>query len=131
MALSVRQKRAYTDIVDIYLPDLSIGADSLTGFSYPSTPDYAGVKCRVQPKPESAIPLIMGKTPSDQIDTTDILHLPVDQPIQTGAYIQLKTPGHPERLSWWAVQGDPRTQNWRAGKKACYLKRAIKPTGVA
>lgn len=131
MGLTERQTRAYTDVVDLYLPELSLGADSLTGFSYTSTPTYAGVKCRIQPKPESAIPLIMGKTGTDQMDTTDIIHVPVDQVISTGTYVQLKTLGHPERLGWWVVQGDPRTQNWRASKRACYLKRALKPTGVA
>jgi hypothetical protein len=130
MGLSERQTRAYTDVVDLYEPILST-TNSLTGFSYAATPTYSGVKCRIQPRPELAIPIIMGKTGNDQIDTTDIIHVPVDQVIGTAYYVQLKTLGHPERLSWWVVQGEPRTQNWRAGKRACYLKRALKPTGVA
>jgi len=130
MGLSVRQTRAYTDTVDVYEPTLSAGANSLTDWTYPATPTYTMVKCRIQPKPEALVPMIMGRSGADQIDTTDILHVPISQEISTKAAVRLTTPGHPEYGNFWQIQGDARVQGWRAGKKSYYLKRSIKPQGV-
>lgn len=128
--LGIRQTRAYSDIVDIYEPVLGTDLQSMTTYSYSATPSYSRVKCRIQPKPENTQPMIMGKTGNDQIDTTDIIHVPVTQDIGTGYAVQLLTPGHPEYGTWFYVMGEPRTQNWRAGKRSCYLKRGLRPNGV-
>jgi len=130
--MDIRKSVCYTDRVDIYIPNnLTANANNLSSYSYPSTPTYSNVKCRIQPKPESMTPLVIGRSGADQIDTTDIIHVEMDQVILPNSAIQLKTLGHPERLGWWLVQGDPRTQGWRAKKKAAYLKRSLKPPGVA
>jgi hypothetical protein len=133
MSLQLRHQRLFRDVVDLYEPE-ALTLDAPTGLDergYPATPTYAGVKCHIEPKPEGSVPLEMGRSGTDNIDTTDRIHVALDQEIGDGWAIQLKTDGHPERLTWWIAQGDPRTQNWRAKKRVVFVKRGLKPPGVA
>lgn len=131
MVMSLRQQRLYTDRADIYAPALAPDALGRTEQSYGPSATYTNVKCHITPRPESTIPNIAGGVNQDNLDTTDIIHVLADQELGTGYMIQLKTPGHPERLTWYEVQGEARVQNWRAKFRACYLKRSLRPPGVA
>ena len=129
--LSFRQKRCFTDTVDIYKMEGKVGvAGSLateTIPSAPASPTYSGVKCRIETKKEASVPLPIGRSNYDIRDTTDLIHLHMKQDIGDGDYVRLRTPGHPENGTWYAVQGEPQHKAWRAGSIELLLKKATAP----
>lgn len=132
MALSRRQQRAYTDIVDLYRPNpaFTIGANNVAGdptMPAENTPTFADVACHWESKPEVAEPRAPGRTNTDNMFTIDVFHFHIDQEVGEGWFIKLKTPDHPEEGSWFVCQGDAQNHMWRAMKKAVHAKKTISP----
>lgn len=130
MALSPRQQRFYTDTVNLYRPNaLPIGANNVVGdVTFPTTPTASAVPCHWAPRPESAGAEVPGRTNADIMLTLDVFHFGLDAPdIRDGWFIELTTAGHPEAGSWFKVQGNPKTLNWRAKRKSVLAKKSVKP----
>lgn len=129
--LSFRQKRCFTDIVDIYCMTgkVSHAGDIATEAipSAPASPTYSGVKCRIETKKEASVPLPIGRSNYDITDTTDLIHLHMKQEIGDGDYVRLRTPGHPENGTWFEIQGEAQIKAWRSGSQELLLKKATAP----
>ena len=124
-----RQRALYTDVVDLYQPvSLAVDADrGVEGPEFPSVPTAAGVMARLMPSSEASIPLPIGRSNYDIVQTTDVLRVAIETEIDDGWAVQLKTPGHPEEGTWFMTQGGVRSFNWRAGSKTIYIKRSTRP----
>lgn len=132
MALSRRQRRAYTDTVDLYRPNppFTIGANNVAGdptLPVEGSPTYTGVLCHWESKPEVAEPRAPARTNTDNMFTIDVFHFPISQEIGEGWFIKLTTPSHPEAGSYFVCQGDAQNHAWRAAKKAIHAKKTISP----
>lgn len=124
--LSYRQDRAFSDTFDIYRPVKRDSAGKkFQGMAYVLS--AAGVRGRVTPKPEAAMPTQFGRTNQDQIDTTDVLRLHMDEECDDGYRVQVKTPGHPEYGTWYSVNGGPQVRSWRARENSFYMARSLRP----
>lgn len=122
-----RQEALYTDRVNLRRPS----AVSLDGPSFSATPDFENVPCRLTPSIEASVPMVMGRSAYDIVQTTDQMRVSIDQEIDDGWSVELVTPGHPEAGTYYMTQGGPRNYNWRAKSKTILVKRSTKPPGVA
>jgi len=124
-----RQRAFYSDVVDLYEPlVLMVDADrGVEGPEFPGTPTNAGQAARIMPSSEASIPMPIGRSNYDIVQTTDVLRVPIDVAIDDGWAVQLKTPGHPEEGTWFMTQGGVRSFNWRAGSKTIFIKRSTRP----
>jgi hypothetical protein len=129
--LSARQVRAFSDRVDLYRPvnQVSTAADILAGTDKPQEAQkaYSLVRCRIQMAKEGSIPLPIGRSNYDVLDTTDLLRVHMSQEVGDGWFVKLRTKGHPEEDGWFVVQGDAQAHAFRAAEKKLYIKRATKP----
>ena len=130
-SLSFRQKRCFTDVVDIYQMQgkVSLAADLATE-TIPAaavSPSFSGVRCRIETKKEASVPLPIGRSNYDITDTTDLIHLHMKQEIGDGDYVRLRTPGHPENGTWFTIQGEAQIKAWRSGSQELLLKKATAP----
>lgn len=132
--LSFRQKRCFTDLMDLYSPqDLVSYAADLATEAIPAvdrTPTYSGVRCRIETKKEASVPLPIGRSNYDITDTTDQAHFHMKQEVGDGWYGRLRTPGHPEKDTWFEFQGEAQMKAWRAGSQTLLLKKATAPPFV-
>lgn len=130
-SLSFRQKRCFTDVVDIYRMEGKVSlASDLTTETIPAaqrSPSFSGVKCRIETKKEASVPLPIGRSNYDITDTTDLIHLHMKQEIGDGDYVRLRTPGHPENGTWFTIQGEAQIKAWRSGSQELLLKKATAP----
>lgn len=132
MALNARQRRAYTDTVDLWKP-ADVGADgnkNATDLTYVIA--YRGVQCHYSSTPETEDVMIAGRTKTVNIFTLDEFHFVDTQEIEDTWAIKMTTPGHPETGRWWIVDGNPKTNSWRAHKRMVKAKNSPKPpTGAS
>lgn len=124
-----RTDRSLHDTGELYKPAaFTFDADGMLNsaerFSGTAT---ATVKCRVWPKSDVDVPMPMGRSPRDIMDTTDILVLLNGQECGPEWYFRLTTSGHPESGQWYRVLGNAQALTFRAGTKRYLLKRSIAP----
>lgn len=127
MAITWRQARAYSDVVNLYSPSAAaLGPNNEAGDASVSLA-FSEVACHWEARPESSLPAAPGRTNQDYLTTTDAFHFAADQEIADGWFIEFVTPGHPESGSWFVVVGAPRTHMWRAGKLAVFARKSLAP----
>ena len=128
--LEPRQDALFNSVVHLWKPNPDVTDANrrvIEGFTYPVTPTYSSVRCRLQPKSEASKPAPYGRSNYDIMVTTDLLRLHMDQEVDDGWLVQLQTPGHPEIGTYFATQGGTQTYDRRAKTKVIQLKRVIKP----
>lgn len=124
--MTERQDSFYKDFVNLRRPS----AIGLEGPEYSNTPDFTDVPCRLSPSMEASVPLPIGRSNYDIVQTTDQLRLSIDQEIDDSWSVELVTPDHPEIGTFFMTQGGSRNFNWRADSKTILIKRSTKPPGV-
>lgn len=138
MSLNARQLAAFTDTCDLYKPlnETAITTDANGVVSYgqnavAGTATHTAVAFHLVPSREGSHPMIQGRSNHDILDTTDRAKFHIDQAIGDGWALKLTTSGHPEQNTWYTVQGEARTNSWRANEREVLIKRTTKPPGVA
>lgn len=124
--LSALQNAAFTDTVDLYRPTANASASKLhQGVTY--TLAYSSVRCRIQSKPENLATGPLGRTNKDQVDTTDMLRVHSGQEVGSTFFVHLRTVGHPEEDSWFAVLGDSQNHVWRGSTSKFFITKSTAP----
>jgi hypothetical protein len=106
MALTPRQKRFYTDRVNLYAPIMNRSGSILNNPLYPETPTIANVPCKYFSTPNTEMPMLQGRTKVVNIFTLDVFHFEADCPVDDTWMIEMITPGSPKQGQFWYVQGD-------------------------
>lgn len=130
MALTPRQKRLYTDRMDLYRPSMprnpSTGRVLAPVKEY--TPAYFDIPCYFQIRSSVETAQLFGRIEGDNIFTVDTIHLDGEQEIDSGWIAVNKTldSDGSESLNYgryWIVQGQPKTISNRGRRRA--RKRSV------
>lgn len=145
MALTLRQRKFYTDTVDVWhgpgargVPIPKDANEVVTNIIYNpvGSPDLTGVKCMLQTQMEGNLyerPL--GRTAFDNLFTLDRNFFEAGTDIQDQDVVRITTvsvPVHPLFEQYFIVQGEGRERRNRGARRANYkmlqLKRTSPPT---
>ncbi len=127
MALNRRQKRFYTENVNLYAPVWpGLGANNEAGDASYVQENIDPVRCHWEAKAESSLPEAPGRSNQDMMITTDVFHFSIDVEIGDQWFIELLAP-HPEAGAWFCVQGAPNTKAWKANKLSVLAKKSLSP----
>lgn len=105
-ALSNRQRRLYTDRVDLYARKRATAAAGVPGgVSFPLT--ESGVRGYRQTLDSTSEPTLAGRQEVDNMLTIDQWHFAEHQEIDEGWWIRDVTPGSETYGRWWITRGQP------------------------
>lgn len=130
--MGARQDRLYIHTVAIYNPlpitpgEMSLG--DVEELKYSSTPSVASQRCYKESYPETEKGTPFGrKNTEDTVSLIDQFHFDTTADVRPNARLLFTKTGHPDTNTWWAVSGDNKAHNFRAGAKTFYCTRSTKP----
>jgi hypothetical protein len=123
-ALTSIQQAAFSQTFEVWkrVSRVSRTGTSKTKDGFYYTLSASGVRGRIGQKSEASAPTPVGRSNYDVLDTTDVLRLHIDEPMQDAWYVKETGSG-----AWYIVQGGPQDRHFRAQTATYLIKRATPP----
>lgn len=138
MALTWRQKIAYTDTVDIYRMNDPLAASNgvILDAAFDATAVATSVKCLYLSAPhDNRFVAPVGRSIADNMDTLDRFHFEAGQTIHDMDLLKMTTANHPNAGEYFQVQGTGKVRTSRGGRKGnyqrIYARRVARPSELA
>lgn len=134
-----RQLRAFSQRFDIYKPvEIATVGKLAEGWHHGEAPVATNVRGRIMSKPEASA-IIEGsqRVGRDQIDTTDVIRLPIqvygddgtELTIAENWVIKIVSGAYSENNTHYVVSGEPQQRSHRAVERLQFVRRSVQSGG--